>query len=52
MFINKVLNIQRPIVYGITIVLVLLALLGPRPGPWTAEPNLCVGAERSPVFVS
>jgi hypothetical protein len=25
---------------------------GPRPGPWTAEPNLCVGAERSPVFVS
>ncbi len=29
-----------------------LTTTGPRPGPWTAEPNLCVGAERSPVFVS
>ena len=27
-------------------------ILGPRPGPWTAEPNFCVGADRSPVFVS
>jgi hypothetical protein len=25
---------------------------GPRPGPWTAEPRFCVGADRSPVFVS
>jgi hypothetical protein len=26
--------------------------VGLRPGPWTAKPRFCVGAERSPVCVS